>query len=59
MSDLNQLPADLPVPDDDGAADHLAGHSVPHLSLPSTTGRTVALDGLAPDRQHCVRRPAR
>lgn len=50
MTDLNQLPADLPVPDDDGAAGHLAGHPAPHLSLPSTTGQTVALHDLGPGR---------
>jgi peroxiredoxin len=32
------LPADLPVPADDGAADHLTGEPVPALSLPSTDG---------------------
>ncbi len=50
MTDLNRLPADLPVPEDDGAADHLAGQPAPQLTLPSTTGRTVALDGLGPGR---------
>jgi hypothetical protein len=35
-SDFSQLPADLPVPEDDGAADHLPGSSLPDLSLPST-----------------------
>lgn len=29
MTDLNQLPADLPVPGDDGAADHLVGQQPP------------------------------
>jgi peroxiredoxin len=32
------LPPDLPVPADDGAADHLTGEPVPALSLPSTEG---------------------
>jgi peroxiredoxin len=32
------LPPDLPVPADDGAADHLTGKPVPALSLPSTEG---------------------
>ncbi|GAA0934557.1 peroxiredoxin [Pseudonocardia zijingensis] len=40
----------LPVPVDDGAADHLPGLSVPHLLLPSTSGGSVALDGLGPGR---------
>jgi peroxiredoxin len=34
----NVLPADLPVPADDGAADDLTGEPVPALSLPSTDG---------------------
>jgi len=32
------LPADLPVPVDDGAADHLVGLEVPDLVLPSSLG---------------------
>jgi peroxiredoxin len=50
VTDLNRLPADLPVPEDDGAADHLAGRPVPRLSLPSTSGESVALDGLGSGR---------
>ncbi len=48
MSDLSQLPADLPVPADDGAADHLVGRAVPHLIVPSTSGEEVVLDQLGP-----------
>ena len=40
------LPADLPVPEDDGAADHLPGLEIPPLSLPSTAG-PVDLRGAA------------
>jgi peroxiredoxin len=32
------LPADLPVPDDDGAADHLPGLTIPSLVLESSLG---------------------
>jgi peroxiredoxin len=32
------LPSGLPVPEDDGAADHLDGLAVPSLKLPSTQG---------------------
>ena len=32
------LPADLPAPEDDGAADHLEGMGMPSLALPSTDG---------------------
>jgi peroxiredoxin len=37
------LPPDLPVPIDDGAADHLQGADLPSLSLPSTSGAVVDL----------------
>lgn len=37
------LPADLPVPVDDGAADHLRGHPVPDLPVRSTSGEAVDL----------------
>jgi peroxiredoxin len=37
------LPPDLPVPIDDGAADHLQGAGLPSLSLPSTSGGEVNL----------------
>ncbi|MGH7292440.1 MAG: peroxiredoxin [Myxococcota bacterium] len=36
MSDYTQLPDDLPVPVDDGAADGLVGIEVPDLALPAT-----------------------
>ena len=38
---LQQLPADLPEPADDGAADHLPGIHLPSISLPSTDGGLV------------------
>jgi peroxiredoxin len=38
-----QLPANLPVPLDDGACDHLPGMKVPSISLRSTKGRMVNL----------------
>lgn len=50
VTDLNQLPPDLPVPEDDGAADHLPGRVVPSLTLPATSGRSVALDQLGGGR---------
>jgi peroxiredoxin len=37
------LPADIPVPQDDGAARHLAGMKLPDLALPATSGTTVSL----------------
>lgn len=36
--DLYSLPPDLPVPEDDGAADHLTGLELPHLTLESSLG---------------------
>jgi peroxiredoxin len=42
--DIFTLPADLPVPEDDGAADHLLDAVVPPIGLTSTTGETVRLD---------------
>ena len=50
MNDLTRLPADLPVPQDDGAADHLAGLRVPRMELSSTAGGSVALDALGTGR---------
>lgn len=41
--DLYRLPADLPVPVDDGACDHLPGMQVPSIALPSTSSRLVNL----------------
>jgi peroxiredoxin len=38
-----QLPADLPVPEDDGAAEHLPGTVMPSITLPATSGGTVDL----------------
>jgi len=46
MDNLQQLPADLPEPVDDGAADHLPGMSLPPVSLASTEGGRVDLSAL-------------
>jgi peroxiredoxin len=37
------LPDDLPVPEDDGAADHLPGLTIPRFALPATDGSAVDL----------------
>jgi peroxiredoxin len=50
VSDYMSLPSDLPVPEDDGAADHLPGTAMPHLTLPATDGSEVTLDELDPGR---------
>ena len=41
---IYQLPPDLPVPEDDGAARHLAGTLLPPVALASTGGRSLRLD---------------
>ncbi|MCJ2014079.1 peroxiredoxin [Methylobacterium sp. J-076] len=42
-TNLLSLPEDLPVPEDDGAADHLRGARLPDVALRATDGRTVSL----------------
>jgi peroxiredoxin len=46
-TNFNQLPENLPVPVDDGAADHLPGLALPSLALPATDGTQVNLQTLA------------
>jgi len=43
IKDLHTLPANLPVPVDDGACDHLLGDTLPSVSLTSITGKAVDL----------------
>jgi len=43
---LYDLPKNLPVPQDDGACDHLTGMKLPAIALRSTRGGTVDLAGL-------------
>jgi peroxiredoxin len=43
IDDINVLPPDLPVPVDDGAADHLRGMRLPSVELRATSGRTLNL----------------
>ena len=43
---VNELPKDLPVPQDDGACNHLTGMQLPSLALRSTRGRVVGLSKL-------------
>ncbi len=50
MTDYLSLPSDLPAPEDDGAADHLPGMSMPPVELISTSGERIALDRLGPGR---------
>jgi peroxiredoxin len=48
--DPTRLPADLPAPVDDGAADHLIAVVLPDVTLPATDGRSVRLTELGPGR---------
>jgi peroxiredoxin len=50
VANYSQLPPDLPIPKDDGAADHLVGLEVPAVELPSTLGGRVELAEAARDR---------
>ena len=43
MDDLTVLPPNLPVPTDDGAADHLLGSALPELLLMDSNGDEVRL----------------
>lgn len=45
--DYGSLPEGLPVPEDDGGADHLVGCEVPDVRLESTYGESVRLDEAA------------
>jgi len=49
-NDYRELPVNLPVPQDDGAADHLTGMSMPEIVLASTLGGTVDLTAMAQQR---------
>ena len=42
-SGYGELPSDLPVPEDDGAADGLGGRELPDLELEATNGERVSL----------------
>ena len=43
MTNLNKIPTNLPVPLDDGLADHLIGMKLPSLSLTATNGTKIDL----------------
>jgi peroxiredoxin len=47
LHDPNVLPADLPVPQDDGGARHLTGMRLPSLPLEATDGSQVDLSSLS------------
>ena len=41
MTNLNQLPINLPIPQDDGSTNHLKGMKLPNVSLNATNGKAV------------------
>lgn len=43
MKDLTKLPNDLPVPENDGACDHLAGSRIPGIALNSVDETSIDL----------------
>jgi len=43
MTNLNQLPTDLPIPQDDGSTNHLQGMQLPNISLQATNGKILNL----------------
>ena len=43
MTNLNQLPTDLPSPQDDGSTNHLKGLKLPNLSLNASNGKAINL----------------
>jgi peroxiredoxin len=50
VTTYESLPDDLPIPEDDGAADHLPGMAMPPLTLPGTDGAAADLGALGPGR---------
>jgi peroxiredoxin len=52
--DLHNLPPDLPVPEDDGAADRLLSATIPSVALPSASGEKVDLAADSAAAAHVV-----
>ena len=50
MTTFESLPDDLPIPEDDGAAQHLPGMAMPELTLTGTDGESVDLSALGEGR---------
>ena len=43
MTNVNELPADLPIPRDDGSTNHLKGMKLPKVVLQATNGKRIDL----------------
>ena len=41
MTNFNELPTDLPIPQDDGSTNHLKGMKLPKVSLQATNGKRI------------------
>src|ERR1044072_2100989 len=54
MTNLQTFPADLPVPTDDGGADHLRNLIIPSIPLRSTANRGVNLAEVSEQRTTVV-----
>ncbi|MDH6194705.1 peroxiredoxin/DNA-binding transcriptional MerR regulator [Mycobacterium frederiksbergense] len=50
LTEFTSLPAGLPVPEDDGAADHLVGLPIPDIALASSGGGQVRMRSLPAGR---------
>ncbi|WP_454791027.1 MerR family transcriptional regulator [Mycolicibacterium lutetiense] len=50
LTEFTSLPADLPAPVDDGAADHLVGLPIPDITLASSGGGDIGLASLPAGR---------
>ena len=46
MTNINELPANLPIPEDDGSTDHLKGMKLPKVVLEATDGRMIELSAI-------------
>ena len=46
MNDISQIPAGLPIPQDDGAAAHLTGMRIPPVTLAATDGSQIDLSAI-------------
>jgi peroxiredoxin len=53
-NDPYALPPDLPVPEDDGGADHLTGSELPHLTLESSQGPVDVAELDVPGARGCT-----
>ncbi|MGW4100942.1 MerR family transcriptional regulator [Mycobacterium sp. NPDC004974] len=50
LTEFTSLPADLPAPVDDGAADHLVGRPIPDITLAGSGGEDIGLESLPAGR---------